>query len=224
MSTVINMPQDVRAMTIEINGETKIVFTNEYNSIAIRCENDVGICEFPNKEIGDDGVLKCNAGESIIYPNLISKRYIYLIGTGKVEFLIGNNLSVNPFKNGGKGGGSGGGGGGSLNFLGTTTTEITDGSTVNPIIIDGQEVTAKKADWVIYNNKDFVFNGTIWQKSADMSNYYTKSEVDELLGTKADIANVYTKEQLDTMFVNEDDTVNHCSSSEIVDSIDRIWG
>ena len=42
----INMPQNVRTITITLTGETKVNFANDYNSVAIRSENDCGIAEF----------------------------------------------------------------------------------------------------------------------------------------------------------------------------------
>ena len=209
----INMPQNVRTITITLTGETKVNFANDYNSVAIRSENDCGIAEFAGKEIGDNGVLKCNAGESIIYPNLISKKYIYLIGTGKVELFVGNNLSINPFKNGGKGGGRIEN---PLNYLGVTITELSDGSNTNPITIDSEEVTAENADWVIYNSKDFIFNGTVWQEVGDFENYYTKTETDALLSEKANSADVYTKTDIDIKTAP--------TTAEINASIAHIWG
>lgn len=58
-------------------------------------------------------------------------------------------------------------------FLGITTTELADGSTTNPIVIDGEQVTAKAGDWtIVYNDsdKEFAFNGAIWQEFGDISN------------------------------------------------------
>ena len=209
----INMPLNVRTITITLTGETKVNFANDYNSVAIRSENDCGIAEFAGREVGDNGVLKCNAGESIIYPNLISKKYIYLIGTGKVELFVGNNLSINPFKNGGKGGGRIEN---PLNYLGVTITELSDGSNTNPITIDSEEVTAENADWVIYNSKDFIFNGTVWQEVGDFENYYTKTETDALLSEKANSADVYTKTDIDIKTAP--------TTAEINASIAHIWG
>lgn len=47
-------------------------------------------------------------------------------------------------------------------YMGTTTTAITDGSTVKTIVINGSSVTAAKGYLVIYNSKEFLFNGTKW--------------------------------------------------------------
>lgn len=49
-------------------------------------------------------------------------------------------------------------------WQGVTTTEISDGSTTNPVTINGQPYTAKKGDMVSYGATEFVFNGTVWQE------------------------------------------------------------
>lgn len=58
-----------------------------------------------------------------------------------------------------------------LHYLGKTTTELTDGSTTNPIQIDGENVTAKSGDVVVVESGltnrtelEFIFNGTKWQE------------------------------------------------------------
>lgn len=43
-------------------------------------------------------------------------------------------------------------------WLGVTTTAISDGSTTNPIIIDGESVTAEAGDFVQYGSTIFAFN------------------------------------------------------------------
>lgn len=50
-------------------------------------------------------------------------------------------------------------------WIGVTTTPLTDGSTTNPITINGIAVTAVNGDVAGYNNDEFVFSGTVWQKS-----------------------------------------------------------
>ena len=52
-------------------------------------------------------------------------------------------------------------------YVGVTTTELSDGATTNPILIDGESVTAVSGDAVLYNGEDFVFNGEIWQSVPD---------------------------------------------------------
>lgn len=54
-------------------------------------------------------------------------------------------------------------------YLGVTTTALTDGATTNPITIGGVSVTAKKGDIANYQSKEFIFNGTSWQEFGDLS-------------------------------------------------------
>lgn len=54
-------------------------------------------------------------------------------------------------------------------YLGVTTTALTDGSTTNPITINGEAVTAKKGNIANYGSKEFIFNGTVWQEFGDLT-------------------------------------------------------
>ena len=54
-------------------------------------------------------------------------------------------------------------------YIGVTTTPLTDGSTTNPIIINGQPVTAASGNITIYGQKEFIFNGSAWQEFGDLS-------------------------------------------------------
>lgn len=54
-------------------------------------------------------------------------------------------------------------------YLGVTTTKLTDGASTNPIVINGEDVTAKKGNIVNYGSKEFIFNGTVWQEFGDLS-------------------------------------------------------
>ena len=50
-------------------------------------------------------------------------------------------------------------------WLGITTTTLSDGSTTNPITINGASVTAVSGDIVQDSNgEEYIFNGTAWQK------------------------------------------------------------
>lgn len=51
-----------------------------------------------------------------------------------------------------------------VHYKGTTTTAISNGSTTNPITIDGEEYTAVFGDIVVYNYTEFVFDGTKWSE------------------------------------------------------------
>ena len=54
-------------------------------------------------------------------------------------------------------------------YLGVTTTELTDGATTNPITINGESVTAVTGNIANYGSKEFIFNGTAWQEFGDLS-------------------------------------------------------
>lgn len=54
-------------------------------------------------------------------------------------------------------------------YLGVTTTALTDGATTNPITIGGKSVTAKKGNIANYGSKEFIWNGSAWQEFGDMS-------------------------------------------------------
>lgn len=55
-------------------------------------------------------------------------------------------------------------------YLGVTTTPITDGSTTNPVVISGVSVTAVASDLVTYEHDEFVFSSVgTWQKFGDLT-------------------------------------------------------
>ncbi len=60
-------------------------------------------------------------------------------------------------------------------WRGVTTTEITDGSSTNPVTIDGESYTAKTGDMVTYDSTEFVFNGTTWQEYGAASTIFTET-------------------------------------------------
>ena len=51
-----------------------------------------------------------------------------------------------------------------LYWIGVTTTELTDGSTTNPIVVNSENVTAKLGGMASYNGSEFVWNGSAWQE------------------------------------------------------------
>lgn len=57
---------------------------------------------------------------------------------------------------------------GAMHWAGYTTTALSDGDTTNPIVIDGDNYTAKAGDVVAYKNgskeMEYAFNGTKWQE------------------------------------------------------------
>ena len=54
-------------------------------------------------------------------------------------------------------------------YLGVTTTALTDGASTNPITIGGEEKTAVKGNIANYGSAEFIFNGTAWQEFGDLS-------------------------------------------------------
>lgn len=49
-------------------------------------------------------------------------------------------------------------------WIGITTTVLTDGSTTNPITINGETVTATAGDITAYGAQEFIWNGSAWQE------------------------------------------------------------
>lgn len=68
-------------------------------------------------------------------------------------------------------------------YLGVTTTELTDGATTNPVTINGESVTAKKGNIVNYGSKEFIFNGSAWQEFGDLSGLGTLAFENSAQGT-----------------------------------------
>lgn len=58
---------------------------------------------------------------------------------------------------------------GGVTFMGETTTALTDGATTSSIVINGSTVTAVKGYLVVYNSKEFVYDGTKWIEMGDLS-------------------------------------------------------
>ena len=63
---------------------------------------------------------------------------------------------------------------GAMRFIGSTTTAISEGSTTNPIIINGSSVTAINGNVVLYNHVEFIWVG-YWEKLGDEQSYALKS-------------------------------------------------
>lgn len=72
---------------------------------------------------------------------------------------------------------------GAMSYVGVTTTALSDGSNTNPIVINGNSHTAKSGDVAIYGDKEFVFNGTIWNEFGDMGSLKALAFKDSASGT-----------------------------------------
>ena len=62
-----------------------------------------------------------------------------------------------------------------IKFRGVSDTALTDGSTTNPIMINGQSFTAQMGDMVIYAGNEFLWVGNKWQQMGDESSYALKT-------------------------------------------------
>lgn len=62
-----------------------------------------------------------------------------------------------------------------IKFQGITTTALTDGSTTNPITIDGASYTANRGDEVIYGGLEFLWTGSKWQQLGDEQSWALKT-------------------------------------------------
>lgn len=80
---------------------------------------------------------------------------------------------------------------GYTDFLGVTTTALTDGAATNPIKINNVDVTAKKGNIVTYGSAEFIFNGTAWQLFGDLSGLGDLAFKDTASGTVA-VPKTYT--------------------------------
>ena len=58
---------------------------------------------------------------------------------------------------------------GGVTFMGETTTALSDGSTASSITINGATVTAVKGYLVVYQSKEFVYDGDKWIEMGDLS-------------------------------------------------------
>ena len=63
---------------------------------------------------------------------------------------------------------------GAMHFIGTSTTAITDGGTQKPTI-GGNQVNPKSGDVVLYNNQEFIYNGSAWELFGDEGSYALKT-------------------------------------------------
>lgn len=63
---------------------------------------------------------------------------------------------------------------GAMRFIGSTTTAISEGSTTNPITINGSSITAINGNVVLYNHVEFIWVG-YWEKLGDEQSYALKS-------------------------------------------------
>ena len=61
-----------------------------------------------------------------------------------------------------------------MHFKGTTTTALTDGTTTAAVTINNSSYTPSAGDVVLYNNKEFVWTGSLWELLGDEGSYKIK--------------------------------------------------
>lgn len=79
-----------------------------------------------------------------------------------------------------------------MRFRGSSTTEITDGGTENPTINDIEITSISEGDIVLYENKEFIWTGTVWELFGDENSYAIKGNI-----IKADLSQAL-KDELDS--------------------------
>lgn len=93
-----------RTASITLDGsECEIIFGSKYNVFAVRSDSEVTVALESGKIKGDDGVMVCPAGGSIMYPHMRQLDKCYITGSGNVQ-IFASNEAVNPFKGWSKGG------------------------------------------------------------------------------------------------------------------------
>lgn len=76
---------------------------------------------------------------------------------------------------------------GGVHFVGTTNTELVDGATATPVISGKADYKPTLGDVVLYNNKEFIWNGSAWEELGDLGRVATLETWRTNL-VKADIA------------------------------------
>ena len=155
----MSMYKEIKTVTTGAT-EQAVTFTDEHSYVYAKNigDTDVYLSALSGIVAGADDVALCAAGDTAqICP--VGKT-IYVLGASTIEFHA-TNTDNSPFKSAGKGGGSGDG---NTKYIGTTTTALSNGSTTNPITVDGESYTAQFGDIAVYNYTEFIFDGTAWSE------------------------------------------------------------
>ena len=162
-----------RKTQLTISGDTTVVFPTKLDYFGVRSLDGANILVSKIKAptILEDGVYSTDEGDGdVVVDDGVFTDTLYLKGSGTVVVYGGAKPNHLPFKVGGKGG---------VRCLGTTTTELYDGSTANPIVIDGVSVTAKRNDIAFYGASEYMFNGTAWSAFGDLSGLGDRAYLDK---------------------------------------------
>ena len=125
-----------------------------------------------------------------------------------------------------------------LKYCGITTTELNEGATASTITINGSEHVAEIGCVVFYEDKEYVFNGSIWNELGYPTDLSSKQDVindleeirnNSLSGATAynSLENYYTKTIIDGEFnsvkntIKENENVTASALNELKDRIDE---
>lgn len=64
---------------------------------------------------------------------------------------------------------------GAMHFLGVTTSNVDEGSTLSSIIIDGKSITQSKGDVVLYSHSEYIWTGSKWEELGSEQSFALKS-------------------------------------------------
>lgn len=64
---------------------------------------------------------------------------------------------------------------GAMHFLGVTTSNVNEGSTLTSIVVDGKSVTPSKGDVVLYSHSEYIWTGSKWEELGSEQSFALKS-------------------------------------------------
>ena len=95
-----------------------------------------------------------------------------------------------------------------MKFLGTTTTDISDASNIDTIIIGSGTVKVEAGNVVLYNGYEYVWTGSAWEQLGQEGSFVLKSTtingkaLNDNITLTADDVDTYTKFDLEDRFAN----------------------
>ena len=95
-----------------------------------------------------------------------------------------------------------------MKFLGTTTTDISDASNIDTIIIGSGTVKVEAGNVVLYNGYEYVWTGSAWEQLGQEGSFVLKSTtingkaLNDNITLTADDVDTYTKYDLEDRFDN----------------------
>ena len=108
-----------------------------------------------------------------------------------------------------------------MKFLGTTTTDISDASNIDTIIVGNGTVKVEAGNVVLYNGYEYVWTGSAWEQLGQEGSFVLKSTtingkaLNNNITLTADDVDAYTKTEVDTALSSKSDTGHTHSLSDI---------